>query len=130
MKKFISSILGLLLLLMPAAAQVVTGFGNFSPINGAGQGLSGTTTSASVTFTAGTPAGTNTVLNATDVMLYNSGTTLAFCRWGVGAQTAVATDVPIPAGTVQVFFKGVSDTVACIMASGTATIYVMPGNGR
>jgi hypothetical protein len=130
MKRLKLALFGLLALTMPLAAQVVTGFGNFTPINGAGVALAATTTSASTTFVAGTPAGTNTILNATDVMLYNSGTTLAFCRWGVGAQTAVATDVPIPPGTVQVFFKGVSDTVACIMGSGSATIYVMPGNGR
>jgi hypothetical protein len=129
MKRYINSLFALLLLLSPAAAQVVSGFGNFTPINGAGVALSATTTSASTTFVAGTPAGTNTV-QATDVMIYNSGTTLGFCRWGVGAQTAVAADVPIPAGTVQVFFKATADTVACIMSSGTATIYVMPGNGR
>jgi hypothetical protein len=130
MKRFLSALLALVLTSGLAAAQVVTGFGNFSPINGAGQALSATTTSASVTFTPGTPAGTNTVLNATDVMIYSPGTTLGFCRWGVGAQTATSADVPIPPGTVQAFFKGVADTVACIMSSGTATIQVMPGNGR
>jgi hypothetical protein len=129
MKNLFAIVATYLLLSAGAIAQVVTGFGNFSPINGAGAALSATTTSASTTFTAGTPAGTNTV-QATDLMIYNSGAVPGFCRWGVGAQTAVTADVPIPPGTVQVFFKGTSDTVACVLGSGTATIYVMPGNGR
>jgi hypothetical protein len=129
MKRLFTGLTAFLLSLQLAAAQVVTGFGNFTPINGAGVALSTSTTSASTTFTAGTPAGTNTV-QATDVMLYNSGTVIVFCRWGVGAQTATAADVPLPSGTVQVFFKGTADTVACLASSTTATVYVMPGNGR
>jgi hypothetical protein len=129
MKRILSTALALVLTTGLALAQVVTGFGNFTPINGAGVALATSTTSASTTFTAGTPAGTNTV-QATDVMLYNSGAVIVFCRWGVGAQTAVATDVPLPPGTVQVFFKATSDTVACLAASTTSTVYVMPGNGR
>jgi hypothetical protein len=129
MRLFKALLLSLLLVAPPALAQVITGFGNFTPINGAGVALATSTTSASTTFTAGTPAGTNTV-QATDVMLYNSGAVIVFCRWGVGAQTAVATDVPLPPGTVQVFFKATSDTVACLASSTTSTVYVMPGNGR
>jgi hypothetical protein len=119
-----------LLLPVLAFAQVGGWTGNFQPINGAGVALATSTTSASTTFTAGTPSGTNTIVNATDIMLYNSGTVVVFCRWGVGAQTSVATDVPLPPGTVQVFYKGNSDTVACLASSTTATVYVMPGNGR
>jgi hypothetical protein len=119
-------------LLFPVLAfgQVGGWQGNFQPINGAGVALATSTTSASTTFTAGTPAGTNTIINASEVYLYNSGTVIVFCRWGTGAQTATATDVPLPAGTVQVFFKGTADTVACLASSTTSTVYVMPGNGR
>lgn len=127
MKKFLLAFL--LLLPFAASAQTVANL-NFQPINGAGVALATSTTSASTTFTPGTPAGTNTVLSATDLMLYNSGTVIVFCRWGTGAQTAVNTDVPLPAGSVQVFFKGTADTVACLASSTTATVYVMPGNGR
>lgn len=133
MKRFLNAFLALVLTAGLAAAQGINFSGtqgNFQPINGAGVALATSTTSASTTFTAGTPSGTNTVLNASDVMLYNSGTVIVFCRWGTGAQTAVAADIPLPPGTVQVFFKGASDTVACLASSTTATVYVMPGNGR
>jgi hypothetical protein len=64
-----------------------------------------------------------------DMRVYNAGTTIAFIRWGIGAQTAVATDVAVPPGTVHTFNKGNADTVAVIMASATANIYVSTGFG-
>jgi hypothetical protein len=120
---------------LPAFAQGVSpvqlGYGNFTPNFGATQTLSCTTTSSSVTLANG-----QDTLNS-ELMLYSAGTGLAFMRWGNGAQTAVATDVPIPSGTVQVFAKpsirpGQAGTqaVACITGTGTATVYVVTGFGR
>jgi hypothetical protein len=128
--------LGLLLSLggLPAAlAQTVTnGYGNFAPNFGATQIINATTTSSSVTFS------TTTDLRNSELMIYNAGTGLAFCRWGQGAQTAVTTDVPIPSGTVQIFTKfrsetggvGTNQAVACITGVGTATVYAVTGFGR
>lgn len=78
------------------------------------------------------PASASAAMNAGVgfVMLYNAGPNLAFVRWGVGAQTAVITDMPMPVGTVQIFSKGVSDTLAAVCASGSATIYVTSGEGQ
>jgi hypothetical protein len=112
-----------LLLAGPAFAQSTGQYGNFAPDFGAGTTISATTASASVTLTG-------QAVNDGDLLIYSPGTTLAFCKWGVGAQTATNAGVPIPPGTVQTFYKGNADTVACIMASGTATIQIMPGYGR
>jgi hypothetical protein len=121
---------------LPALAQQgapagTNPFGNFTPNFGGTQTISATTTSSSVTLTNGVDT-SNTAL-----LFNNAGTGTAFCRWGSGAQTALTTDVPILASTVQVFFKppvpigqGTNQAVACITASGTATVYVTTGFGR
>lgn len=85
--------------------------------------LSATTTSSSASFTAATG------VLVTQMRVYNAGTDLVFIRWGVGAQTAVATDTPIPSGAIEVFNKGLADTVAVIASTGTATVYVTAGEG-
>lgn len=101
-----------------------SGFGAFAPEFGGGASIAATTTSASATLTGNS-------VNDTEMVVYNPGTTLAFCRWGVGAQTAVAGDAIVPPGTIQAFYKGRgANTVACIMVTGSATIYLSPGFGR
>lgn len=101
---------------------------NFYPDFGALKTLNATTSSSSVNWVAGTPANSNAPFSP-DLYVYNAGAGLAFIRWGVGAQTALVTDIPIPPGTVQVFSKFNADTVAAICASGTATVYVITGQG-
>ena len=65
------------------------------------------------------------------IRICNAGGSTAFIRWGVGAQTAVTTDMPMLSGTVEVFNKGIADTIAAICASGqTATLYLTLGNGQ
>lgn len=114
-----------LLAVTPALAQQnVNGYGNFVPDYGQNKAVSATTTSASTSWTG-------VFIASTDVLVYNSGTTLGFLRCGAGAQTATAADAPIPAGTIQIFQKGNrADTCAVIMSSGTATVYIMSGFGR
>lgn len=114
--------------LWPAHGQTL-GFGNFQPTAGSLQTLSVTSASSSATWVAGTPSGSNSVAD-TDIYIYNAGTALAFCRWGLGAQTALVTDTPIPSGTVQVFSKIGADTLACITAASTATVRAVTGSGR
>lgn len=105
-----------------------TGFGHFRPNIGGTQVIAATTTSASVTLTA-------TDNQNSELRIYNNGAAMAFCRWGIGAQTAVtATDVPIAPGATQDFTKGViipgqgqTQVVACLMGTGTGNIYVVTG---
>lgn len=79
---------------------------------------SGTTASGAINSAAG------------QIMVFNGGTTLGFYRTSSGASTAVITDTPIPAGAILVFTKPVGhDTFSCILASGTASVYVTSGNG-
>lgn len=97
----------------------------FYPGFGLTKTLSATTSSVSATLTGNG-------VNDTSLMVYNSGVALVFCRWGVGAQTAlVNVDFPVPAGTVQVMHKPYGDdTVACISLSGTNLLYLTPGYGK
>lgn len=77
--------------------------------------ISGTTTSASSVLTT----------KSNFVQVVNSGTTVAFVRFGVGSATALTTDYPILGGQSVILAKAETETyIGAIMASGTATIYV------
>lgn len=86
--------------------------------------ITATGTTSSVTFTDNDKAGDA-------VRVYNANTEAAFLKFGVGAQTATANDLPIAPGAVEVI--GVSmacDTFAAITAgSGGAGVYVTKGAG-
>jgi len=97
----------------------------FNPSGNNTVSISGSSTSGSATLT-------NPIAgNSPNVRIYNAGPNTAFVRWGIGTQTAIAaTDIPIPAGAIENFFKGQSDTFAAICAATqTATIYFTPGSG-
>lgn len=65
------------------------------------------------------------------IRVYNAGGSLAFLRTGIGAQTAVTTDIPIPPGVVEVFSVPANHThAAAICASGSATLYITAGKGQ
>jgi hypothetical protein len=104
-----------------AFAQVGTN-NPFYPRPASTQSLSATTTSSSITFTGES-------LNDTELYVYNAGTDLVFCRWGVGAQTATTAGLPIPSGTVQIFARNQATVFACRTSTTTATVYVTTGNG-
>lgn len=64
------------------------------------------------------------------IRIANAGTGTAFVVWGVGAQTASpTTSMPILAGTVEVFSKGLADTVG-VISSSTSTVYLTCGEGQ
>ena len=97
----------------------------FNPTGNNTVSIAGTSTSGSVTL-KDPIAG-----NSPNVRIYNAGPNAAFVRWGVGAQTAVATDMPIAAGEIEVFYKGQADTFAAICAATeTAKVYFTPGTGE
>ena len=110
----------------------------FAPNFSKTQTISASSTTASATLDATDVSSTPTPANAGpsgghDVMrIVNAGPNTAFIRWGVGAQTALTTDMPILAGTIEIFNKAyATNTVAAICASTqTATIYITCGDGQ
>jgi len=86
------------------------------------------TSSTSISAT-GTSASATIRFDAPQVRLYNSGTVAVFVRWGNGSQTAVATDMAIAPGAIEVFGKQGADTLAAITGGTAATLYITSGTG-
>lgn len=90
------------------------------------------TATVSVTTTTGrTALGTNFTENRSrHSMLSNDGSETVFVRFGDSTVEATTADVPLLAGTVQVFSPPADAThIAAITASGTSTLYVTAGEG-
>lgn len=110
----------------------------FTPTLGKAKTISATSTSSSVTLDAvdvsstPTPASSGPSGGHSVLRITNAGPNAARVRWGVGAQTAIATDMLVLAGNTEVFSKaGDADTVAAICASGqTASIDITCGEGQ
>lgn len=85
-----------------------------------------------ITLSATTTSSENTTLPAdcAQIRVHNAGPNVAFMRWGNVALTAVTTDMPIAVGATEVFTKGSNKRIAAICGTGTATIYVTPGEGE
>lgn len=92
----------------------------FQPMPGKSTSIAATTTTASASVPAEAPS----------LRVFNAGPATIFIRWGVGTQTALTTDMAIPAGVVEVFYKRVADTVAAITSAGASTVYLTPGTGE
>lgn len=89
--------------------------------------LGGATTVLSVTSSS---SGDTIAPKYGRIRVYNGGASVAFLRTGIGAQTALTTDVPIPPGVVEVFSVPANHThAAAITSSGTATLYITVGSG-
>ena len=94
----------------------------FNPNPGSTVSISATTASSSVAVAAGQS-------RASAIRVYNAGPSGVRVRWGAGAQTAVAGDLLIPAGAVEVFSGAGADTVAAKTDSGSATVEFTFGEG-
>jgi hypothetical protein len=82
--------------------------------------LSPTTTSVNATIFAGDE----------QIEIQNAGGVTVFCRWGIGAQTAVVTDYPVLAGQSKTVTIGSgNNNFAAICQAGTSTVYVTTGEG-
>lgn len=91
----------------------------FFPKGDATVSVAATTTSASATLDA----------HSNVVRVVNAGADTVFIRFGKGATTATATDMPVLAGATETFTKGDSTTVAVLAAASTATVYFTNGEG-
>lgn len=101
---------------------------HFSPINagvGASVTLSATTTSAG----AALPSPNGSLVGAT-LLITNAGTETAFVRMGVGAQTALTSDLPIRAASSLMVPRGQATHVAAIVGTTSATVFVTVGNAQ
>lgn len=69
--------------------------------------------------------------NAPSLVISNEGAVTVYVKFGADS-TVVATtsDLPILAGSVQVFGKGGASYVAAVTASSTAKVYFTPGYGQ
>lgn len=116
-------LLVLLILLLPLSARAQTASLPFHP---------GTTISVAVTNSASAaaavPIGT---VPSWQLLLQNTGSNLAFCKFGGSTVSAAVTDFPIPAGVVEVITVDQDRKyISCITASSTTTVYVTGGVGN
>lgn len=90
--------------------------------------IGGVTKTIAVTSTSN---GITTLEAAPNVRVINAGSNTIFVKWGRDEQTADAsTDIPLLAGTSEIFYKGSSNGFAAICASGQdSTVYVTAGIG-
>lgn len=94
----------------------------FSPYFGQTQSIAATTTSASVTLSG-------TGVQSKGMLIANSGTVPIHYRCGEGAQTATTADPVVLGGESRVFLKQDGhNTVAIRTNTGTATVFVCPGD--
>ena len=66
------------------------------------------------------------------IRVHNNSNVAVHVRWGTSAQTAVTTDMSMPAGGVETFTKGEASHIACITATaptGTSTLNITHGFG-
>lgn len=89
------------------------------------------TKTVSATSTTSSAAFTGACITTEQLRVANVGPNTAFFRCGVGAQTAVTTDIPVPSGIVEMFTVGsLVDTCAGITSgANTATLYFTKGTG-
>jgi hypothetical protein len=96
-----------------------------------------------VTFTAATTAPTpvqalSTTIGGTQYRVINDGTVTVFMGWGDSAAAATANAVvvtttgrafPLLAGTDEILTFNANQYFTAVTASGTASIYITPGDG-
>lgn len=88
-------------------------------------------TAATVSISATTTSANSAIAgDAQVVQVTNPGTTVAFVAFGPTGVVATAADIPIGAGQTLYLHKSGAAFVAALMASGTATIYVCPGEAE
>lgn len=64
------------------------------------------------------------------VRIVNDGASTAFLQFGDATAAATVTDMPIKAGTTEIFTKGATTHIAAICATGaTTTLYFTSGEG-
>ncbi len=88
--------------------------------------------SSAATGTSGSTVNRGTIGGHSVIRFFNAGTKIAFVRVGVGAQTALTTDMPLAPGVVEVFSKAFADDSVGAICGGsdTTTVYATCGEGQ
>lgn len=98
----------------------------FSPV-GSCRLVAPTITSSSTTLPSAEAA-------AECIRIYNAGTQAVAVKFSIGAATAVypapTGDTVLAPGGIEVFSKGVCDTVSLVAASGTGSVFFQCGQGQ
>ena len=90
----------------------------------------GTESIAATTVSANALMGYDGLFKSRTVRVYNAGAATVFLRFGGPSVVAVATDMPIPTGIIEMFRPPRDAThVAAITSAATATVYVTTGEG-
>jgi len=64
------------------------------------------------------------------IRIHNAATGIAFCRWTIGASSAVATDNFVSPGGTEIFsINPTVDTFSVILSAGTGDVYAQKGFG-
>jgi hypothetical protein len=92
--------------------------------------LGATVNIAANTSTGNVALTTMNDLGGKDVRVYNAGAATVFVNFGISTVTAATTDMPVPAGAIEVITVGPAVThAAAITSAGTATVYFTSGRG-
>lgn len=90
----------------------------------------GQSVGATVNISTSTSSAQGTLLaQFRHIRVHNASSAVAYLRWGTADQTAVTTDMSMPAGGVEVFDKKGATKLAAILASGTGTLNITHGEG-
>lgn len=95
----------------------------FRPV-GATQTLNVTSTAASLTLSV-------QGAQASCIRVLSQGSAVPFIATGVGSATAnAASSMALLPAAVEIFCKGLDDTISLCTSSGTSTVYVTAGEGQ
>lgn len=89
------------------------------------------TVGQAVTISASTSSANEDIITGQhQLRISNAGSVVAFVRSGRGTQTATTDDLPVlPGESIIITMSSDHSNVAAITATGTATVYAIPGNG-
>lgn len=96
----------------------------FRPADRATVTIAATTAGGATRQPIGTGGGT-----ANHVRVFNAGGVTAFVRFGDASVQASTADIPVVAGSVEIFDAGAATHVDAVMASGTGNVSATPGKG-
>lgn len=110
---------------------MMTGLMPFQPMDVASTKVTATGSSANGVLAHAAANQISTMPGAVTCRVYNSGTVIAWVKFGTDNTLAAATtDMPIPPGAVEVFSIGAKSWAAAITGGTSVDVYFTPGYGN